>query len=102
METTFDQRRRTLGLFLGPAALCVVLVIPSDLSPEEREKQRAERTKKRTEYRLKNEKALEAALQKPQVQRLNEITLQQQGVNGLTSPYVVAGLKLSKDGFALG
>jgi sodium-dependent dicarboxylate transporter 2/3/5 len=29
-----DHGRRTLGLFLGPAALILVLVIPSDLPPE--------------------------------------------------------------------
>jgi sodium-dependent dicarboxylate transporter 2/3/5 len=34
MASTLDRRRQTLGLFLGPAALVLVLVIPSDLPPE--------------------------------------------------------------------
>jgi sodium-dependent dicarboxylate transporter 2/3/5 len=34
MASPLDRGRQTLGLFLGPAALVFVLVIPSDLSPE--------------------------------------------------------------------
>jgi len=34
MVSALDRGRQTLGLFLGPAALVLVLVIPSDLPPE--------------------------------------------------------------------
>ncbi len=68
-----------------------------DMTREERQKARDEMMKKRQALIKKTEGTLAAALKKEQVKRLNEIVLQQQGVNGLTSKYVVDGLKLSKE-----
>lgn len=34
-EERFERRRRTVGLFLGPAVLALMLLIPFDLEPEQ-------------------------------------------------------------------
>lgn len=86
-EILTAYREESRGLFSGMR----------DLSPEEREKARAEVTKKRAELLKKVDGKLAAVLEKSQTKRLNEILLQQQGVDGLTSEYAVTGLKLSKE-----
>jgi hypothetical protein len=58
---------------------------------------REETAKKRDELRKKTEEKIAAALEKGQKQRLDEIALQQQGVDALVSAPVVAALKLSEE-----
>ena len=68
-----------------------------DLTPEERTKAREEQTKKRTALLKKTETKFAAVLDKAQMKRLKEITLQQQGIRALTSEPVVASLKITKE-----
>jgi hypothetical protein len=68
-----------------------------DASDEERQKAREERAKKTAELSKKTEAKLVAILDKAQNARLDEIYLQQQGVDALVSDSVVASLKLSKE-----
>lgn len=68
-----------------------------EMSEEERTKAREKLTKQREAMTKKAEKKLAACINKDQNKRLNEITLQLQGVDGMTSNYVVKGLKLTKD-----
>ncbi len=63
---------------------------------EDREKARQEMTKKREALDKKTEKKLVAVLEKSQVKRLDEISLQQQGIDGIVSAPVVAALKLDE------
>ena len=68
-----------------------------DSSEEERAAKRKEFNAKRVELTKKTVAALEAVLEKDQTTRLNEIELQQQGVQGLVSDRGVAALKLSDE-----
>jgi Spy/CpxP family protein refolding chaperone len=68
-----------------------------DLSDEERQKAMDEMAKKRAELVKKTDGALAAVLNKEQVQRLNEIHVQQQGVEALNDEAVVAALKLTDE-----
>ena len=68
-----------------------------DVSREEREKQRAETEKKRDKLRQEAEKKLAGILDKKQVKRLDEIALQQRGIDALTDANVAAALHLSKE-----
>jgi hypothetical protein len=68
-----------------------------DMTPEERTKAREEMQKKRDALVKETEKKLDAALKAEQVTRLNEITLQQQGVEGMISERIVAALKVTED-----
>jgi len=66
-------------------------------SDEERKKAREESTKKVAELSKQTEGKLVAVLEKPQVERLDQIHLQQQGADGLVAENVVASLKLSEE-----
>jgi hypothetical protein len=90
-EIAAAYREESRGLFSGMRGR------DRDMSQEERAKAREEMTKKRGELLKKHETKLMAALKEAQVKRLNQIWLQQQGVEALTSKHVVDNLKLSKD-----
>lgn len=83
-----DFREARRGSFQRPS---------QDLSDEERQKLRAERQKKMAELIGKTEKQLAGMLKKEQSKRLDEIELQQQGVDGLAGEYAIKALKLSKE-----
>ena len=68
-----------------------------DASGEERAKLREEAAEKIAALRKETDKQLAATLKDEQTGRLNEILLQQQGVDGLASAYVVDSLKLEDD-----
>jgi hypothetical protein len=97
-EISTAYRKEQQTLFAGPGGG------GRNMTPEEREKARAEREKMQPERQKKmaellktTEAKLDAVLQKDQVTRLNEITLQQQGVDGLVSERIVKELKLTDD-----
>jgi len=67
------------------------------LTPEERQKRMEESTKKRQEITTANEKKLDALLNADQVKRLNQIALQQKGVQALKDKAVVDALKITAE-----
>jgi hypothetical protein len=68
-----------------------------DASDEERQKAREERTKKTQELVKKTEAKIAEVLEKAQTQRLDEIVIQQQGIDALVSENVIAAVKLPSD-----
>jgi hypothetical protein len=68
-----------------------------DVPREERDKAREEMQAKVDTLRKKTDGELAAALGKEQIKRLDEILLQQQGVDALASEPVIASLKLSEE-----
>lgn len=89
-ELQTAQREEMRNIFTGMGNM-------RDMSAEERTKAREEMTKKREAMTKATEKKLAKLIKKEQNKRLNEIVLQQAGVDGLTSDYVVKGLKLTKE-----
>ena len=63
----------------------------------DRDQQRAAYEKARAKQRQETEKKLVDVLDKKQAKRLGEIHLQQQGIQALTSPEIIATLKLSDE-----
>jgi hypothetical protein len=66
-------------------------------SREEREKRFAEMREKRAKAVAEAEAKLASILKPEQIKRLDEIVLQQQGIDGLVTEPVAASLKLSKE-----
>lgn len=68
-----------------------------DASAEEREKRRAESQTKIAALSKETEGKIDAALQAEQLTRLNEIVLQQKGVDALRAEPLLTSLKISKE-----
>jgi Spy/CpxP family protein refolding chaperone len=68
-----------------------------DASDEERAKMREERQKKTAELSKKTETKLAEVLDKKQVERLDQIVIQQQGADALVSENVIAALSLKPE-----
>lgn len=90
-EILTSYREASRELFTGQGRL------GRDATPEEREKRRDEMTKKREELLKATDEKIAKALEKDQVKRLDQIIIQDKGVDALVMPTVVASLKLPEE-----
>jgi hypothetical protein len=89
-EILAAHREELRGLFTGQPR-------GRDVPEEEREKARKEMAEKRTALVAKTDGKLAEILRKEQTARLDEILLQQQGVDALVSAPIVAAIKIEKE-----